>query len=273
MADEITGAVVADSPPATPDSTPASGQAPSTPVAPVAPQEPPFHQHPRWQQVMQENRAVKAELLRQREELAQLRQPAKPAGTPRAPEEQFQRTQALAALKELIGEDDDLKALLALAKMAPQLQGVTQHVQGLRQSQYRATVQAGHEAIRQIAQENHLPAAFINGPAFEHLEDLVTGVFTRNPDLARRFLDGDREAIKEAWKKIDPFVGALRQPAIAGVAQTKNRQATLPPASRGGLPGPAAPPAFDHTDPRKATSDLHSRAEALLKERIAAAGA
>ena len=275
MADEVV--VDADSTPAPSESTPASGQAPSPPaVTPAPPQYRDFSQHPDWQKMVAERRQERGIIGTLQQKLAEYeraaQKPASPA-TPRTPEETFQRTQAVAALKELIGEDPDLKGILDLVKMAPQLQGVTQHVNGLRQSQYRATVQAGHEAIRQIAQENHLPAEMVNGPAFDHLEDLITGVFTRNPDLAQRFLNGERDAVKEAWKKLDPFIGALRKPAVTGVVQTKRTLATLPPGPRGGAPGPSAPPAFDAANPRKAIGDLHNQAEALLKERLAAAGA
>lgn len=228
-----------------------------------------FHEHPDWQRMVSERKQERAVLAQLHAKVAEYEraqaEAAKPApGAPRTPEDQFARMQALAALKELIGEDADLKGILELAKLAPQLQGVTQHVNGLRSAQTRATVQAGHEAIRQLAKENNLPAEMVNGPAFDHLEDLVTGVFTRNPELAQRFLNGDRAAITEAWKKLDPFIGGLRQPAA--LRDTKANLQGLPPAPRGGAPGSPAPPKLDPANPKAFEKALHEVAGRALSE-------
>lgn len=227
--------------------------------------EPPFHEHPRFKEVIGQNRIYKQQIETLARELQALKAAAQPKpGADRAPEDQFQRSQAAAALKELIGEDPDLKALLTLAKMAPQIDAGLRRLNDLSQHQQRAVISTAHDMIRALATKNQLSEEH-----FDYFEDLITGVLSRDPGLTQRFQTGDRKAIEEAWEKISPFISALRKPAAAALTKTKANVLNLPSRPGGGVPGQPAPFKVDPDKPRESTAALHALAEKALAERSA----
>jgi len=248
MADELAATV---------ESAPTADQA-AVDTAPTdaAPQYTDFSKHPDWQRMVGERQSDRQTIQQLRQEMQQLRQASAPKPTAPAPE----YVEAGDALLKVLEAHPKLKALLGLMDKAPQYEQGFQHVQGLLEHRNTLTVQAGHEMIRQLAKD--LPQEITGSEeGFAALEDLVTGLFTRNPELAQRFLRGDRQAVAEAYAKLDKaFLGPLRKPALTAVQATKDQVRRLPPRAAGGAPGQPAPWKFDPDDPKGSADKLHALA-------------
>ena len=96
--------------------------APTAEGQPPAPEpQPPFHQHPRFQQLIGENRTLKAAVQNLTQQVQGIQSKAAQQGGQLSPEDRFKYQQAAGALKQLLAEDPELKSLLDIAKQAPKL--------------------------------------------------------------------------------------------------------------------------------------------------------
>ena len=263
MSSEIVDAAAADSSPAIDPSAPPQPDAQNG--TPPAEAQVPFHQHPRWQELMRERaelRTSNTQLTGQVQQLTQavqqMQQNAPRQGTP--PNEEY--VKAADALLKIMEVNPKLKALLGLADAAPQLFKGYQGVQDLTQAQTQALLRSGRTEISSLATKAGLPAS---DEDIDHLEEMVAGVIRRTPGAEERFRQGDLSVVNDAFKKItDGFVANLRRPAAAQLADTKNKVQRLPPAPRGGLPGGAAPPKLEAGKERQYEQSLHQKAMDML---------
>ena len=226
---------------------------------------PPFHEHPRFQELIAQNREFKAQNSQLSQQVQQLTQSvqqmqrnAPQNGTP--PNEEY--VKAAEALLKIMEVNPRLKAMLGLADAAPQLMQGYQGVQQLTQAQTTALLRSGRQEITTLATKAGLPAS---DEHVDLLEEMVAGVIRRTPGAEERFRQGDLTTVQEAFKKItEGFVAELRRPASASLAQTKAKVQGLPPAPRGGLPGSAAPAKLEPGKERAYEQSLHQRAMDML---------
>lgn len=241
MEPDDTGAAVADSPAATTEqptdtsagtqNTGANGQ-PSTPDVP-------FHQHPRWQQVMGENRQMRqaiAELRREQQAARDARQVPMPAEM--SHEDAVAEAQALEALERLASKHPKFKALLDHADKLPGLIQSAQGVQSLQKANRDSLNQRGRESISGLVKSENLPtdARFVR-----RVEHMIAAEIAEMDGGEARFVRGDLSVIQEAFNAIKPDLALISRPAAANVIQTKNNVRNLPPAPRGGGPGQEPP--------------------------------
>jgi uncharacterized phage infection (PIP) family protein YhgE len=225
----------------------------------------PFHKHPRFQELIAQNREFRStngQLTQQVQQLTQavqqMQRNAPNNGTP--PNEEY--VKAADALLKIMEVNPRLKALLGLADSAPQLMQGYQGVQELTQAQTQSLLRSGRQEISSLATKAGLPSS---DEDIDLLEEMVAGVIRRTPGAEERFRQGDLNTVADAFKKIsEGFVANLRRPAAQNVIDTKNKVRNLPPAPRGGLPGGSAPAKLDPNNPRPFEQSLHQRAMDML---------
>jgi len=256
MSGEIVDAA-ADSSTATTDNAETS-QATSQPAQPAQPAEPPFHQHPRFRELTTSNRELKQQIA----QLTQRMQHTQQQGQPMAPEEAQQYQQAAAALKRLIAQDPELAGILRLAKDAPQYQQRFQGIDAMQAQAARAHTTSARSAIKELASADGLPT---DDASMRHIVRLVAGEAMSLEQGNERYSSGDLSVLEEAFNAIKPWLSAMRKPAEASVAQTKNKMKQLPPPARGGVAGQPAPAKLVPGKEREFEANLHKTA----KERLA----
>ena len=252
---------------ATVDSSTATGTDPGTGTdagpsagtlntAPAPDVQPPFHEHPRFQELIGENRQLKAaygELARRIEAL----QKARPSDQP--PSEYVEAAEAL--LSKVLPAHPKLRALLDLADRAPAL---TQSVESLTASQRNGLLQAGRSQIASLAQAAKLPA---DETSLHLIEEMIAGTIRRMKQGEARFLQGDLSIIKEAFNEVESkFLAPFRREGAAQLATTKRKTGNLPPAPRGGLPGTDGPLKLEPGKEREFTDRLHKQALEMIRE-------
>lgn len=252
MSDEMMGAEVADSPAA--DATqadPSAGTQNTGINGQPTEASVPFHQHPRWQQMMAERNQSRQTIAELQQRLQQIDQRTQPQPSPRDPS----RVQAGDALRELIAEHPELKGLLDAPKYGEEITKLNQLVQGLVQTQQRAQVTAGRAPIAEAASKHGLDAG--------RLERYVVGSLLDDPQALARYRAGDPSVVTEVLKDFEDNVsGKLSRPTAIATAQTKLTTRNLPPRSAVGTPpGQAAPDVFD---PK--TGDARSRWEQIIQK-------
>lgn len=266
MEEEVVDGAGAGSPPAAvPPAAPSAGSQNTG-----LPAEPPFHLHPRFQTLIRENRESRTQLQTLSQQNQQLQRDMqalqKTASAPAYSQEQRdERTKARQIIKELMNEDPEYakeQSELAQIRAAfPHLLRGYQGVQNLNQSQADGNVRQGRQLIAEVAKKA-LPD---NPRAAERMEDLVTGLLTRDEALFRRFQAGDTTAIQEAFATVDAdFLSQLRRQATAQVAITKEQTRRLPPRPGGGLPTEVAPPKLDPDNPRDYMRRLSEASQKVL---------
>lgn len=267
---EDQGAAVADSPAAdvpTAD-TPPGAQSGVTGQPSVA-KDPPFHQHPRFQQLIGENRSLKGELATLKQTVDGLQ---RTASQPARTEEQRQaRTEAIKALKELMAEDPELAEVLSMRKEFPQLKQGYQGVGQIAKAQQDAATRQGRAQITTLAEQAGLST---DAKYVGRIERLIAAEIFEDKDALERYQGGDLSVINEKFKLVtDEFLGQTRRAAQTTVIDTKNKTRQLPPVSRGGAPGADAPPtlkAEDRGNPDKVRAferGLGETAKRLLQSR------
>lgn len=262
--------VAAESSPAGSQSEPSS-QGTSTPdpaQAGAQQQQQPFHTHPRFRALIEENRGLKATVGSLNQRLGQLESLSARAQAQggMTQEEAAQYREAATALKKIIQNDPELAQLLQLREHLPQLRQGYESVQQLGRAQAQAQMTSARNHIRDMAAKEGLPT---DQKYLTHLVRLVAAEAMQLPDGNERYDRGDMSVLEEAFASIKgSFLGTLRREATAGVAQTKDKLKKMPPAPRGGAAGPEAPKAPAAGEERKFTSDMHKRGLALLRERL-----
>lgn len=240
--------------PAGAENTESQGQAPPEKL-------PPFHQHPRWQQMLGENRQLKAAVQTLASQMQQLQAAAQRNGGATPPEQQ-QYQEAAAALRKIFEADPELRTLLEQAKHGSTLASGLQQV---RQSQMAALERQGIDRILSRAKEAGLPQGK------EYLTRLVKTVEAEVLQIdqgKQRFAAGDLSVLDEAFANINEhFLGQMRREQTAQTLATKDKTRQLPPAPRGGAAGPAGLPKLDPDNPRAFQSALNKRATELLNEK------
>lgn len=248
---------------------PSSGPAPSTPgTAPAPPPTaplPPFHTHPRFRELVTENRTMKGTIQELQTRLTQLESTATATGTLTA-EERQQYTEAATALKRIFAMDPDLKMLLESRDYLPRLAEGYQSVQQLTAAQARNQQTAAKSHIARLAQEEGLPT---DPKWVAHLVRLVAGAAMGLPDGDQRYDQGDLSVLDEAFTAVKgDFITALRQAGAASLTQSKGKVKTLPPAPRGTSAGEPAPLKVEPGKAREFARGMHQRGLSLLKERL-----
>ena len=263
MDPEISGVEIPGSPPGT-ETPPADTPPGAQPGSPAADKLTPFHQHPDWQRMVRDRNDANARAHQLEQRLRQLETTPRTPGTPRTPEEQRARADALQALNDLVGDDPKWKAVLALAQHGPQIVQGLQGVQNLTRAQQDGLVRGARTELSSLAKEAGLPHT---GDALDTIEDIVTGIIGRDPDAMQKFQQGDTSVVSAAFKKLaDGFVANLRRSSTATLVDTKNKVRQLPPVSRGGPAGPAAPAKLEPGKEREYEAGLHKSARARLAE-------
>lgn len=280
MADEI----LTD---ATPESSPGTdgGVDPSqatTPPAQQPPAEPqvPFHQHPRFQQLIREgqmSRQTIATLQQQYEQaqakLAELEKKAtQGTSTPEEEEELRKAGGALErilmrnpeALDRILSQHPKFKALAENAdKLLASQTGVTQ----MQQAQSQALMRSATSHIHSLAKEAGLPQ---DAGYLQRLVRLVAAEAQQIEQGNARFSQGDLSVLDEAFKALQSnFLAHTQRAGTAALLDTKQRTTSLPPASRGGAAGPPGLSKFDPNKPnavRDRWGELAKKAGDMLAE-------
>lgn len=260
MDELMTGAPDAGSPSAT-------ETAPETPPAGAQPvSEPPFHQHPRWQQLMQERATERQALIAAHQKLRDVEQrlaQQQPAqnGQPKDPE----LAQALEAIEKVFNVDPsraasmmakllgvDLKTLQALSKAAPHMVAGLRNVADLRGAQVGAMEHASRNHVMGLMTRHGMPQT---REALEAVEALVAYRIQSNPQALADFKRGSLAPLEWAFSTINAaLIGPMKQPAQTAAAKDAVRR--LPPASRAGTPGQPAPPKLERGKEREFTERL-----------------
>ena len=233
LSDTPVDAQQADPSPATPAAQ-ADPSAGTQNTAQPAAAEVPFHQHPRWQQMMQERNADRqliTQLRQQADQFQKWQQAQQQSGQPQPTDEQ---RAALAALRQLQSLDpESAKQQQRIDQLERALQGVVQHQQQVLTSQ-------GKAQLSQMAADANLPT---DPKSLAIVENAVTVYLADNPEAVARFRNHDLSVIKDAFNEFNTgFLGKLRREPLAQVAETKTAAQALPrPLRTGSAPGQAAP--------------------------------
>lgn len=216
---------------------------------------PPFHEHPRFQELIGKNRQLESVVSRLSQQLAGLQRGRDGDQTP---PEYVEAAEAL--FSKVLPAHPKLRALLELAERAPAL---TQSVESLTTAQRNGLLQAGRSQIATLSQTSKLPS---DENSLNLIEEMVAGTIRRLPDGEARFLRGDLAIVKEAFEQVEKnFLSHLRREASAQLAQTKQKTSRLPPAPRGGVPGSEGDLKLEPGKERDFTAALHKKALALLE--------
>jgi hypothetical protein len=245
-----------------------TGPAPVSPVGTATPEvQPPFHQHPRFQSLIAENRSLKEASQQLNHRLAQLEELQTTAGNGGLnADEQRQYAEAATALKRIFAADPELKALFESRNYLPRLAEGYQSVQRLTQAQAQAQQETARAHIAQLASKEGLPS---DKKWLTHLTRLVAGAAMGLEDGNGRYDRGDLSVLDEAFDAVKgDFLALMRQGTVASTLQTKNKLKSLPPAPRGGAVGPEAPTPIEPGKEREFTQNLHKRGLAMLKEKL-----
>jgi len=254
-----------DSPSAS-DSSVDSSPATSTPASEPGEQQQqtqqqvPFHQHPRFQQVIGQNRELRSTVQQLTNRLNQIEANAQQRGGATNAEQQ-QYTEIAAALKKVFAADPELASLLKLREQAPAFEQATEGVNQLRQQQARANLSAAQTHIAGLVKGAGLEVSKEHMP---HIAAMIARAAMSLPDGNERYMAGDHSVLTEAFDQIKPFLEALRKPATATTAQVKAKVKQLPQRPAGGNAGQPAP--TTETDPRKLEQNIHSKARQMLEQ-------
>lgn len=231
--------------------------------------EPPFHLHPRWQELqgrLKNQDTALATANQRAEQLAERLRQFETAAKPGAqPSEEY--VAAAQALLKVMESDPRLKTLLSLSDAAPHLMRGYQGIQRLSEAQQRTLMTQGRSRVNEAAAKAGLPT---DERALQHIEEMVAGAIRRNQGLAQRFKEGDMSAVDEAFKDIEEgLLQVMRRAAGQDLKQTKDMTKRLPPVPTGGSPGKEAPPKLEEGKEREFERTMHDsaikRLESLLR--------
>lgn len=257
-------------------------QATTQPVQPPAEPQVPFHQHPRFQQLIREgqlSRQTIATLQQQLREESERRTALEKKFTAgqSTPEEAEELRKAAGALERiLMGNPEALERILlahpkfkALAENADKLMATTGGVEQIQQAQSQALYRQAQSHIHEMAKSAGLPSE----P--KYLSRLVRAVAAEAqslPDGNARFAAGDLSVLDEAFKALQTdFLATTQRAGTAQLLQTKSRTQSLPPAPRGSAAGPPGLPKFDPNQPNalgKHMAQLDKIAGQMLAEGV-----
>ncbi len=252
--------VSTDSSPVTTDQgadTSAATQNTGTP----APSQVPFHEHPRWQQLMQERTTDRQQMAQMRAQLEHFQRQAQQAAQQAQQSGQRQPTQdemdAARRIRELQSYDPEY------AKQQQRLDQLERRYEQMMQQQRTALTTQGHSALNRMASEAGLPT---DAKSLRVLENAVTVYLADNPEAVQRFNAHDLSVLDDAFKEFNTsFLGKARRESVAGVATTKAAAAAIPtPPRNGGLPGPAAPPKVTAGNEGEIRSGMREKFRSLL---------
>lgn len=265
----------AESPTApSPSGDPTPSQATTPPAQqPGQPADPnqtvPFHQHPRWQQVIRENQQLKqgyAGLQQKVQQLETLQQKAQQQGG-LSQDDRKAYSEAYAALEQVLAASPKGQALLRMAEQAESIQGLQQGVQQMQQAQRQALARQGVSHIHDLAKKAELPA---DPNYLARLVNLVEAEALQIPDGRQRFAQGDLSVLDEAFQAVkEQFLTHMQRASTAGLLDTKRKTQGLPPVGRGAAAGPPGLSKFDPTKPnavRERLAELGRVAQAQLAE-------
>ena len=245
-----------------------SGPAPSPPGGAPAPEPFPFHQHPRFRQLIDENRTLKeqhGQLSTRLQQLESLQRQATTAGGLTA-EEQRQYQEAAVALKRVFASDPELKALLGMTNYLPTLAQGYQGVQSLTAASQRAQMESSRQHIAQLAANEGLPT---DKKWLTHLTRLVAGAAMQIEQGNERYDAGDLSVLDEAFNSVKAdFFTLIRQAQAQQTAQTKNKLKNLPPAPRGTPAGEPAPAKPVEGKEREFLKSLHQKGRDMIREAV-----
>jgi hypothetical protein len=253
----------ADSSSATTEPAADSSQATTQPAQQTQTPEPPFHQHPRFRELTSQNRELKQQIAQLSQAMQRFQQTQAQPGQPRSPEEQWQRQQAIQALKQLLGEDPELKNILELAKQKDQFQQQFQGIGQMQQQAAQAHNHAARAAIKELAAADNLPT---DDASMRQIVRLVAGEAMSLENGDERYKSGDMGVLSEAYENIKPWLASLRKPAEQSLVQTKNKLKQLPKPAQGSAPGQPAMPKMQPGKEREYEQSLHGLARKMLLE-------
>lgn len=190
-------------------------------------------------------------------ELEAVRRPGEQVG----PEEQ----QAIQALKRLHSLDPDLRGTADLPKLTQRLEKLEAALTQLVTGQRDGWASSGRKSIAEFVGKTGLGTE-----AAGKLEKAVLGYIVDDPQLYQRFSRGDVSVVTEALEDIEKhLLGGVRREAAAGVAVTKNKVRSLPPAPRGTAAGEAAPRKLEPGKEREFLEGTFDRFRQKMREMTA----
>lgn len=241
-------AVETASPAVDPAADPA--QAPSQPAQPAAEKQPPFHEHPRWQQMLGQNRQLQGtvqQLSQRIQQMEALQQKAAQQGSLSAADlAQYQ--EAGAAMEKIMQATDWGRDLLAMRAQKAQLESGQQTLTRIQQQQAQALSRQSISHITNLAEKAGYDVK--NQPWVASLVRGIAAHALATPGANERFDQGDLTVLDEVFKEYqETFLSRLQRAGQAQTLATKQRTASLPPAPRGGAAGPPGLPKFDGSKP------------------------
>ena len=230
--------------------------------------EPPFHLHPRWQELQTRlrNQDTALTTATQRseqlaEQVRQLEMATKPGDAPTR-----EYIDAAEALLKVMEANPKLKMLLSLSDAAPHLIRGYQGVQDLTKAQQEGLFRQARSQVRDLAGKAELP---VDEDSINLIEEMVAGVIRRDADAHKKFLGGDTSVIGEAFDKVQKgFLSTLRREASVNLARNKENVRRLPPVTRGGAAGPEAPLKLVPGKEREYEKNMLKQAAEMLEQRL-----
>ena len=261
MPDDVVTDVLPESSTGTIDAPPTpTAQAPSTPVQPPAEQQIPYA---RFQQVIRQNQELRTAVQGLQQQMQTFKQQEQ-RGVPLTAQQEVERREALTAIKELFGADDELKSLLDLAKNAQKITEATNGVSRLTEQNQQASMTRARAHVATLAATEGLP----KDPKFlTRLTRLVAMEAQSLPDAERRFDAGDYTVLDDAFAAVKGDFASMRREQTVQTAATKQQlQRTVPPRPAGGASGPEAPPKLEQGKERQFWEGAMSKMRDRLRE-------
>ena len=256
----------------------------ATPQPAQQPTEPqvPFHQHPRFQQLIRDGQVSRQTIQQLQQQLeanqakfAELEKKQTQGRT--TPEEDEQYRQAANALERIILSNPEMldrvlsnhPKFKALADNSDKLLATTGGVQQMQQAQSQALYRQAQSHIQALAKEAGLPQT----PTYlQRLVRAVAAEAQSMPEGNARFSAGDLSVLDEAFKSFSTdFLAHSQRAGTAALLNTKSRTQALPPAARGGAAGPPGLSKFDPSKPN-AVRDRMAELSKVAGSMIAEAG-
>jgi hypothetical protein len=239
----------------------------------------PFHQHPRFQQVIRENQqfrgvaqqvpGLQQQVKELSDKLATYERKAT-QGTV-SPEERMQRDLAVNALEDLLTSNPQaaeriLRSIPAVAKLLDNAEALStlpnQHQQ-LQQGQQRAAANAVAGHIANLAKA----AGYTVTPQWLQTAYRQVVINAHQiPDGNARFERGDMTVIDEAFKQFEEFIGQSQRGNTQALLETKKRTGQLPPAPRGSAAGPPGLPKTDGKPLNQSMDELATVAANMIRQ-------
>ena len=229
----------------------------------------PFHQHPRFQELIQQNRTYRGQIEQVgrtvqslQQELQAIKAERQAAGQTQPSQEEVQAGNALVSL---IRQHPELRGLLDAPKQLGNVRQLTERLERMERTQHSGITQSGRKVISDFVTSANLPK-----DSAGRLERYVLGHLHDDPDAMARFTSGDVSVIGEVLADLKTsLLDQARRDGTAALGATKNQLLrTVPPRQAGSQSGAVAPPKLEPGKEREHLAALHKQGDEMLERML-----